>query len=119
MIGARAAPWPTAYPKWTLRRRTKFVVRADLPGVDPKEVDIRVQENVLTVRGGKEEKKEEQKKNYHRVERFSGHFYRAISLPTAANADQMVATSANGVITIRIPKKPESQPKRIPVKVEA
>jgi|RhiMethySRZTD1v2_1073278.scaffolds.fasta_scaffold1576258_1 HSP20 family protein len=96
----------------------EFLVKADLPGVDPKDVDIRVVDNVLTVRGGKEEKKEEKKKNYHRMERFSGQFYRAIALPAGTDADKVNATSANGVITITIPKRPEAQPKKISVQLK-
>jgi HSP20 family protein len=90
-------------------------VKADLPGVDPKAVEISVQDNVLTVRGEKKEEKEEKKKNYHRVERFAGSFYRAIPLPPGADAEKMGATSANGVVTITIPKKPEAQPRKITV----
>ncbi|MBO0698267.1 MAG: Hsp20/alpha crystallin family protein [Zavarzinella sp.] len=94
----------------------EFLVKADIPGVDPKDVDIQVVDNVLTIRGGKEEeKKEEKKKNYHRIERFSGHFFRAISLPAGADADKVNATSANGVVTVTIPKKLEAQPKKIAV----
>jgi HSP20 family protein len=93
----------------------EFLVKADLPGVEPKDVDIRVVDNVLTVRGGKEEKKDERKKAYHRMERFSGQFYRAITLPAGTDADKVNATSANGVITITIPKRPEAQPKKIAI----
>lgn len=93
----------------------EFLVKADLPGVDPKDVDIRVVDNILTVRGGKEEKKEEKKKNYHRMERFCGQFYRAIALPAGTDADKVNATSANGVIIITIPKRAEAQPKKINV----
>jgi HSP20 family protein len=93
----------------------EFLVKADLPGVDPKDVDIRVVDNVLTVRGGKEEKKEERKKNYHRMERFSGQFYRAITLPAGTDPEKVNATSANGVITITIPKRPDAQPRKIAI----
>ncbi len=97
----------------------EFLVKADLPGVDPKDMDIRVVDNVLTLRGGKEEKKEEKKKNFHRVERFVGQFYRAIPLPAGADAEKVAANSANGTVTITIPKKPEAQPKKIPVQANA
>jgi HSP20 family protein len=93
----------------------EIMVRADLPGVDPKDVDIQVVDNVLTVRGEKKEQKEEKKKNYHRMERFAGSFYRAIPLPAGADADKIAATSANGTVTITIPKKPEAQPKKIAI----
>ena len=93
-----------------------IVVKADLPGVDPKAVEISVEGGILTVRGEKKEVKDEKQKNYHRVERFTGIFYRAIPLPPGVDADKMSATSTNGVVTITIPKKPEAQPKKIPLK---
>lgn len=93
----------------------EILVKADLPGVDPKNVDITVEHGVLMVRGEKKEEKEEKKKNYHRVERFVGSFYRAVQLPPGADAEKVSATCANGVVTITIPKKPEAQPKKISV----
>ena len=102
-----------------LEKIREFVVKADLPGVNPKDVDIQVVDNVLTLRGGKEEKKEEKKKNYHRIERFTGQFYRAIGLPAGADADKVTATTSNGTITVTIPKKPEAQPKKIAVQPKA
>jgi HSP20 family protein len=93
----------------------EILVKADLPGVDPKAVEVSVENGVLTVRGEKKEEKEERKKNYHRVERFAGSFYRAIPLPAGADAEKVTATSANGVVTVTIPKKPEAQPKKITV----
>jgi HSP20 family protein len=96
----------------------EIVVKADLPGVDPKDVDIQVHDNILTVRGGKEEKKEEKKKNFHRIERFSGQFYRAIALPAGTDPDKVTATTANGTVVVTIPKKPENQPKKITVQAK-
>ena len=93
----------------------EIVVKADLPGVDPKNVEITVENGMLMVRGEKKEEKEEKKKGYHRLERFAGSFYRAIQLPPGADAEKVSATSANGVVTIAIPKKPEAQPKKIAV----
>ncbi len=97
----------------------EILVKADLPGVDPKNVEITVENGVLMVRGEKKEEKEEKKKNYHRLERFAGSFYRAIQLPPGADAEKVSATSANGVVTIAIPKKPEAQPKKIAVTPKA
>ncbi len=71
---------------------------------------------VLSLKGEKKEEKEEKKKNYHRVERFVGSFYRAIPLPAGADADKVVATTTKGVITVTVPKKAEMQPKKIAVK---
>jgi HSP20 family protein len=96
----------------------EMTVKADLPGVDPKDVEISVSGNTLTVRGEKKGAKEEKKKDYHRVERFEGKFYRQITLPTEADADKVSASSSKGVITITIPKKPELQPKKVAVKAQ-
>ncbi len=93
----------------------EIVIKADIPGVDPKNIEIAIENNVLTVRGERKEEREEKKKNYHRVERFMGSFYRAIPLPPGVDAEKVTATSSNGVITITVPKKPEAQPKRITV----
>jgi HSP20 family protein len=93
-----------------------FVVKADLPGVDPKDVEINIRDGVLTVQGEKKEQKEEKHKNYHRIERFFGEFYRSIPLPTGVDEANVQATSAKGVLTLTIPKKPEAQPKKIVVK---
>jgi HSP20 family protein len=94
----------------------QFVVKADLPGVDPKDVEVSVVENALVLRGQKKEERE--KKNYHRVERFEGQFYREIPLPRGIEADKIQAKSANGVVTVTIPKKAEAQPKKIAVQAE-
>jgi HSP20 family protein len=69
----------------------------------------------LVLRGEKQEEKKEEKKDFHRIERFVGQFYREIPLPTGTNPDKISATSSKGVVTITIPKKPEVQPKKIAV----
>ena len=94
----------------------EIFVKVDLPGVDAKDLVITVENNVLVLRGEKKEEKEEKKKNYHRLERFFGEFYREIPLPLGADTEKIAATSAKGVITITIPKKPEILPKKIAVK---
>lgn len=93
-------------------------VKADLPGVDPKAIEITIENGILTVRGEKTEEKEEKGTSYHRVERFAGSFYRTIPLPPGADAEKVSATSANGVVTIIIPKKASAQPKRIRVEAK-
>jgi HSP20 family protein len=96
----------------------QFVIKADLPSVDPKDVEISVVENALVIRGQKKEEREEKQKNYHRVERFETEFYREIPLPSGIDGDKIQAKSANGVLTVTIPKKTEAQPKKIEVKAE-
>lgn len=115
-LNGRLAALRTWSPRVDVEETDKeILVKADLPGVDPKAVEITVQDGVLTVRGEKKEEKEEKKKNYHCSERFSGSFYRAVTLPPGADAEKVSATSANGVVTIAIPKKPEAQPKKISI----
>lgn len=96
----------------------QFVVKADLPGVEPKDVEISVADGALILRGHKKAEREEKKKNYHRVERFEGQFYREIPLPSGIDADKTNATTAKGVLTVTVPKKPDSQPKKITVQGE-
>jgi HSP20 family protein len=93
----------------------KLVVRADLPGVNPKDVEISVVDETLVIRGQKMEEREEKKRNYHRIERFQGEFYREIPLPRGLDTDRVEATSNNGMLMVTIPKKAEAQPKKITV----
>lgn len=95
-----------------------YLVKADLPGVDPKDVEINVRDGILTVRGEKKEQKEEKHKNYHRVERFVGQFFRSIPLPMGVDEENVQASTTKGVLTVTIPKKPEAQPKKIAVKAQ-
>jgi HSP20 family protein len=94
-------------------------VKAELPGVDPKDVELTIHSGVLTIRGEKKEEKEEKKQEYHRLERFFGQFYREVPLPAGTDADKITATSAQGVITVAIPKKPEILLKKIAIKALA
>jgi len=107
-------------PAWTPRidveeTDKEILVKADLPGVDPKDVDVSVHDDTLFLKGEKKEEHEEKKKNYHRVERFEGSFYRAIPLPAGTDPDKVLASSAKGVVTVTIPKKPELLPRKITV----
>jgi HSP20 family protein len=118
--GGLEATRGTALQAWAPRvdveeTEKEIVVKADLPGVDPKDIEIIAHEGVLIVKGQKKEEREEKGKQYHRVERFEGQFYREIPRPAAADADKITAKSANGVVTVTIPKKPEAQAKKITV----
>jgi len=95
-----------------------FIVKADLPGVEPKDVEVSVRDGVLTLKGEKREVREEKEKNYHRTERFVGRFFRSVELPAGADEENVLATAGKGVLTVSIPKKPEMQPKKIAVKAE-
>ena len=93
-----------------------FEVRLDMPGMDPKDFDIQVQGNVVTLSGKREEKKEEKDKTYHRVERRSGSFSRTVNLPCDVNEDEVAAEYTQGVLSVSLPKAEESRAKRIVVK---
>jgi HSP20 family protein len=94
-----------------------FVLRADLPGVDPKDIDITMENGVLTLRGRRESESTQEERGYRRVERISGEFFRRFTLPDVADAEAISAKTNHGVLTVRIGKRAEVQPKRIEVKV--
>lgn len=95
----------------------EIVVRAELAGVEPKDVDIRFENGVLTLKGERKLDKEEQRQNYHRVELAYGTFTRTFSLPATIDTDRIRAESKDGVLLIHLPKKSEAKPKSIQVVV--
>jgi len=96
----------------------ELTVTAELPGVNPKEIEVNVTGNTLTIRGEKKQEREEKGKDFHRVERHYGSFHRSVELPVAVDADQVKAEYKDGVLTLRLPKHPEAKPKKIPVRAE-
>jgi HSP20 family protein len=95
----------------------ELVVKADLPEVDPKDLDIRVENNILTIRGERKFEKNVNQENYLRVERAYGSFARSFTLANTVNAEAIKADYQNGVLTLSIPKKEEAKPKQIKVNV--
>jgi len=91
-------------------------VTAELPGVDPKDVEISVSDNTLTISGEKKQEKEDKRRNYHYVERSYGSFHRSIQLPSSADANKVDANYKNGILTVTLQKRPEAKPRRISVK---
>ncbi|MFP4244636.1 MAG: Hsp20/alpha crystallin family protein, partial [Ectothiorhodospira sp.] len=92
-----------------------YVLHADVPGVDPKAIEVHMENGVLTIRGDRKEESTEERENYKRVERVRGSFYRRFSLPDTADAERISARSVNGVLEVRIPKQEKVQPRRITV----
>lgn len=92
-------------------------LRFDLAGVEPKDVDIRFENGVLTLRGERKLEREDKRDNYHRIELSYGTFTRSFSLPGTIDAEKIKAESKNGVLVVVLPKKPEAKPKSIQVKV--
>jgi HSP20 family protein len=95
----------------------EIVVRAELAGVEPKDVEIRYENGVLTLKGERKLEMEEQRENYHRVELSYGTFTRGFSLPASIDAEKIRAESKHGVLLVHLPKKPEAKPRSIQVKV--
>jgi HSP20 family protein len=92
-----------------------LVVNLDLPGVNPKVVDVRVENNVLTIRGERQFDQKQNSENYHRVERSYGPFGRSFTLSTSVNAEKIRATYESGVLTIVMPKAEAAKPRRIQI----
>ena len=95
----------------------ELVVKADLADVDPKDLDIRVENNILTIRGERKFEKKVNEENYLRVERAYGSFARSFTLANTVNSDAIKADYQNGVLTLNIPKREEAKPKQIKVNV--
>ncbi len=93
------------------------MVKADLPDIDPKDLDSRVENNILTIRGERKFEKKVDEDNYLRVECAYGTFSRSFTLANTVNADAIKAEYQNGVLTLTIPKREEAKPKQIKVNV--
>ena len=94
-----------------------YVVEMAVPGLKPEDLNIPVENNVLTVKGTVNQQNEDRKRNYHRIERHYGSFQRTIALPSTVKADAIQASLTNGVLNLEIPKAEEVKPRRIDVKV--
>jgi HSP20 family protein len=95
----------------------ELVVKADLPDVNEKDIDVRVENNTLTVRGERKFQEKTEKDNFLRVERTYGAFSRSFSLPNTVNNEAIRAEYKNGVLTVTLPKRAESKPKQVKVNV--
>ncbi len=96
----------------------RFVIHADVPGVAPEDIEVNMENGVLTIRGERKDDSEEEKEGYKRIERVRGTFFRRFSLPDTADAEQISAKARNGVLEVVIPKQAQVQPRRIRVEGE-
>jgi HSP20 family protein len=94
----------------------KVTIKAEVPGIDPKDIDISLSGEILSLKGEKKTEREEKGKNFHLVERSYGSFSRSLRLPAAVNADKIEATYKDGILTITCPKKEAVKPKAIKIK---
>jgi HSP20 family protein len=99
--------------------RNELAVKADLRDANEKEIDVRVENNLLTIRGERKFEKSVSEENYLRVERTYGAFSRSFSLPNTVNAEAIGAEYKNGVLTVNLPKREESKPRQVKVTVNA
>lgn len=92
-----------------------FVITADIPGVDPREIDVHTENGMLIIKGERNAEKKEQREGYKRVERAYGTFFRRFTLPDTADVEKIAARSQHGVLEVRIPKHEKLQPRKISV----
>jgi HSP20 family protein len=95
----------------------KVVLKLEVPGIEEKDLDVRVENHTLTVKGERKFEKEEKEENFHRIERRYGSFYRAFTLPSTVDTENVGATYNAGVLKLELKKKAEAQPKQIKVNI--
>ena len=111
--GSSVADWVPAVD--IVEEKDRYVLRADVPGVKPEDIDVNMEIGVLTVSGERRHESTEEAEGMRRVERATGKFYRRFNLPDTADAEEISAKSANGILEVSIPKQPEVQARRITV----
>jgi HSP20 family protein len=92
-------------------------LKMEVPGIEEKDIDIRLENNLLTVRGERKFEKEEKEENFHRIERRYGSFSRSFTLPNTVNSEDVKADYTNGVLKVRLAKRAEAKPKQIKVNI--
>jgi len=97
----------------------KVMLKLEVPGIEEKDIDVRVENHTLTVKGERKLEKEEKEENFHRIERSYGSFYRAFTLPSTVDTENVQASYQAGVLKLEMKKKAEAQPKQIKVNMAA
>lgn len=95
-----------------------IIIKAELPDVEQKDVEVHIEDNTLILKGERKHVSEVKKENYHRIERYFGTFQRSFSLPATVDQEKVEAVCDKGVLTITLPKKEETKPKQISIKVK-
>ena len=112
--GAELGNWVPAVD--IKEEETRFLIRADVPGVAPENLEITMEGGIVSIQGRRETRTESEQDGWRRTERISGSFYRRFSLPDTADAEAIKAEYKNGVLEIEVPKQAKSLPRRIKVK---
>ncbi|MFY9727239.1 MAG: Hsp20/alpha crystallin family protein [Bryobacteraceae bacterium] len=110
-------PWTPAVDIY--ETENDLVVKADLPDVDLKDIDVRVENQTLTIAGERKFEKEDSAKGYHRIERSYGSFTRSFAVPNSFDTDKISASFKNGVLSVSLPKKEAAKPRQIKVEANA
>ncbi|VAW78329.1 Heat shock protein, Hsp20 family [hydrothermal vent metagenome] len=112
---------PLAASNWTpaadiREEKDSYIIHADVPGVDPEDIEVSMEDGVLSIKGQRQTESVQEQEGYKRVERVRGTFFRRFSMPDTADADAISAKSKHGVLEIVVPKQTKVLPKRIKVK---
>jgi HSP20 family protein len=110
-------PWSPAVDIY--ETENELVLKADVPDVDPKGIDVRVENQTLTISGERKFEQENSSKGYHRIERSYGSFVRSFAVPNTFDTDKIGAGFKNGVLTVTLPKKETAKPRQVKVEVNA
>ena len=94
---------------------SEVVLTAEIPGIEEKDVEIKVEDNTLTLRGERKFEKETKEENYHRIERAYGSFFRSFTLPNYVDQDKIEAEHENGILKVRMPKRAELKPRKVKI----
>jgi HSP20 family protein len=100
-----------------LEKDGNLILRAELPGLTEKQIDLKIEGNTLTLKGERKLENEDKESNYHRVESYHGSFTRSFTLPETVDLDKINAEYKNGILTITLPQRPEAKPREIHVSV--
>jgi HSP20 family protein len=114
--GGQRSSMAFAFPVDITEQDDHYIVKASLPGIKPEDLDITVQDNLLTIQGEMQAEEEKKEERYHLRERRWGSFARSIALPTGVDANNVQAEYENGILTLTLPKSQEARPKHISVK---
>ena len=115
---------PSSNRPWTpavdiFETENELVLKADLPDVDQKDIDVRVENQTLTIAGQRKFEKQDSGKGFHRIERSYGNFVRSFAVPNSFNTEEIQAEYKNGVLSVKLPKKEAAKPRQIKVEVKA
>ena len=110
-------PWSPAVDIY--ETENELVLKADVPDVDPKDIDVRVENQTLTISGERKFEQENSSKGFHRIERSYGSFVRSFAVPNTFDTDKIGAGFKNGVLTVTLPKKETAKPRQVKVEVNA